>query len=109
MIAGILFGFVPLAVWLYLLLFRGGFWLLRERDTAAMDQPASWPSVVAVIPARNEADVIARSIASLLAQDYPGPFHVVVVDDQSGDGTGPLARRLNPAPVRRAGPGNCGL
>ena len=34
MIAGILFGFVPLTVWIYLLLFRNGFWLLRERDTA---------------------------------------------------------------------------
>ncbi len=96
MIAGILFGFVPLAVWLYLLLFRGGFWLLRERDTAPVDQPASWPSVVAVVPARNEADVIGRSIGSLLAQDYPGPLHIVLVDDQSDDGTGPLARRLNP-------------
>jgi cellulose synthase/poly-beta-1,6-N-acetylglucosamine synthase-like glycosyltransferase len=95
MIAGILFGFVPLAVWLYLLLFRSGFWLLRERDTAPVDQPASWPSVVAVVPARNEADVIAHSIGSLLAQDYPGPFHVVLVDDQSDDGTGPLARRLS--------------
>jgi hopene-associated glycosyltransferase HpnB len=30
-----------------------------------------------------------------LAQDYPGPFHVVLVDDQSDDGTGPLARRLS--------------
>ena len=35
-------------------------------------EPAAWPAVVAVVPARNEADVIARSIGSLLAQDYPG-------------------------------------
>jgi hopene-associated glycosyltransferase HpnB len=96
MIAGILFGFVPLAVWLYLLLFRSGFWLLRERDSVAVEGPASWPPVVAVVPARNEADVIGRSIGSLIAQDYPGPFHIVLVDDQSDDGTGALARRLNP-------------
>ena len=95
MIAGILFGFVPLAIWLYLLLFHNGFWLLRERDTMPVAEPARWPSVVAVVPARNEADVIQRSIGSLIAQDYPGEFHIVLVDDQSDDGTGDLARALD--------------
>ncbi|HWY64304.1 MAG TPA: glycosyltransferase [Rhizomicrobium sp.] len=95
MIAGIMFGFIPLAIWLYLLLFHNGFWLLRERDTKPVAAPASWPSVVAVVPARNEADVIQRSIGSLLAQDYPGAFHIVLVDDQSDDGTGQLAAGLN--------------
>lgn len=92
MIAGILFGFVPLAIWLYLLLLHRGFWLLRERDTQRLAEPETWPSVVAVVPARNEADVIGRSIASLAAQDYPGDFRIVLVDDQSEDGTGALAR-----------------
>jgi hopene-associated glycosyltransferase HpnB len=95
MIAGILFGFLPLAIWLYLLLFHNGFWLLRERDTLPVAPPSSWPSVVAVVPARNEADVIQSSIGSLLAQDYPGPFHIVLVDDQSDDKTGELAQVLN--------------
>ena len=95
MIAGILFGFLPLAIWLYLLLFHNGFWLLRERDTTDVATPASWPSVVAVVPARNEADVIQSSIGSLLAQDYPGAFHIVLVDDQSDDQTGELAQVLN--------------
>jgi hopene-associated glycosyltransferase HpnB len=94
MIAGILFGFVPLAIWLYLLLLHRGFWLLRERDTAPIAEPAAWPSVVAVVPARNEADVIQQSIGSLVAQDYPGPFHIVLVDDLSDDGTADLARGL---------------
>ncbi len=95
MIAGLLFGFLPLAIWLYMLLARRGFWLLRERDTAPAHLPAVWPSVVAVVPARNEADVIQHSIGSLLAQDYPGDFRVILVDDQSDDGTGDLARALN--------------
>jgi hopene-associated glycosyltransferase HpnB len=95
MIAGTLFGFLPLAIWLYLLLFHNGFWLLRERDTAPVSMPASWPGVIAIVPARNEADVIQASIGSLLAQDYPGSFQVVLVDDQSDDGTGQLARGLN--------------
>ncbi len=95
MIAGILFGFLPLLIWLYLLLFHNGFWLLRERDTQPVAEPETWPSVVAVVPARDEADVIQRSIGSLIAQDYPGEFRIVLVDDQSGDGTGALARALN--------------
>jgi hopene-associated glycosyltransferase HpnB len=95
MIAGLVFGFLPLAVWLYLLLARRFFWLLRERDTMPVPAPAVWPSVVAVVAARNEADVIRHSLASLLAQDYPGEFRVVLVDDQSDDGTGDLARALS--------------
>ena len=94
MIVGALFGFLPLAIWLYLLLARRGFWLMRERDISPVVDPAYWPSVAAVVPARNEADVIQRSIGSLLAQDYPGEFRVVLVDDQSDDGTGDLARAL---------------
>ena len=88
---------LPLAIWLYLLLGRGCFWLARERDDRDRPpEPAAWPAVVAVVPARNEADVIARSIGSLLAQDYPGAFRVVLVDDQSDDGTG-AAPRARPA------------
>ena len=95
MIVGLLFGFLPLAIWLYLLLARRFFWLLRERDTAPVTEPVRWPAIVAVVPARNEADVIQHSIASLLAQDYAGDFRIVLVDDQSDDGTGDLARALN--------------
>ena len=36
--------------------------------------------------------MIARSIGSLLAQDYPGAFRVVLVDDDSSDGTAEIAR-----------------
>jgi hopene-associated glycosyltransferase HpnB len=82
---------VPLAIWAYLLLGRGWFWLCGERDDAAAKglstEPDAWPSVVAIIPARDEADVIAQTVGSLLRQDYPGLFSVVVVDDQSSDGT----------------------
>jgi hopene-associated glycosyltransferase HpnB len=67
----------------------------EERDTVPVAEPESWPSVVAVVPARNEADVIQISLSSLLAQDYPGEFQVVLVDDQSDDGTGARAHALN--------------
>ena len=95
MIAAVIFGFLPLAIWVILLVARRGFWLLRERDTQPVPAPATWPPVVAVVPARNEADVIQRSLGSLLAQDYPSEFKLVLVDDQSEDGTGDLARALN--------------
>lgn len=79
-------GLLALAIWLYLLLGRGGFWLARERDQSPA-MLARWPSVTAVVPARNEADVIEQAIGSLLRQDYPGTFRVVLVDDGSDDGT----------------------
>ena len=88
--------FVPLGIWLYLLFGRGMFWLARERDDVeVLPESTHWPSVTAIVPARNEADVVARSIGSLLAQDYSGEFHVVLVDDQSDDGTGEIAGALN--------------
>jgi len=86
------FGGAALAAWVYLLGGRGGFWLARETDAQPPPHPASWPTVAAVVPARNEADVIARSIGSLLAQDYPGSFRVILVDDDSSDGTAEAAR-----------------
>jgi hopene-associated glycosyltransferase HpnB len=85
-------GFSALAIWLYLLAGRGGFWLARVRDeTVVAASPERWPAVVAIVPARNEADVIAQSVRSLLEQDYPGPFRIVVVDDGSSDGTAAAA------------------
>ena len=82
-----------LAIWLYLLLARGGFWRARERDDADLPAlPATWPSVVAVIPARDEAANVGETIGSLVRQDYPGSFAIVLVDDDSRDGTALAAR-----------------
>ncbi len=82
-----------LAAWLYLILARGGFWRADIRDEVGVPPtPAEWPSVIAVVPARNEADVIATSLSSLLNQDYAKPLKVILVDDQSNDGTADAAR-----------------
>ncbi len=82
-----------LLAWLVLLLGRGGFWLAREddRDAPALPDPARWPEVAVLIPARDEAATIGAVVRALLAQDYPGRFTVTVVDDRSTDGTGALA------------------
>ena len=81
-----------LAIWLYLLVGRGLFWLGRERDDGTAPAEGPWPPVTAVIPARDEAECVGDTVASLLRQDYPGPFRVIVVDDQSQDGTAEVAR-----------------
>jgi hopene-associated glycosyltransferase HpnB len=80
-----------LAVWVYLVFAHGGFWLCGERDDGTPPTPAVWPPVAAVVPARNEADGIALSIGSLLAQDYPA-LSIVLVDDDSNDSTADIAR-----------------
>ncbi|HEX2553057.1 MAG TPA: glycosyltransferase [Microvirga sp.] len=79
-------------IWLGLLLGRGGFWRMRERLDGEIPELPTWPAVVAVMPARNEAAVIARSVASVVTQDYPGPLAVILVDDHSTDGTADIAR-----------------
>jgi hopene-associated glycosyltransferase HpnB len=71
--------------WGWLLAFRGLFWKIDM--IPALPEPAPWPEVVAVIPARNEAECIGDTVRSLLMQDYPGLLSVVVTDDSSEDGT----------------------
>ena len=81
-----------LLAWIYLALLHGRFWQTGPRQAAAAPDPA--PPVAVVVPARDEAALVARSLGSLLAQDYPGPLRVVLVDDGSTDGTGEIARGL---------------
>ncbi|WP_435864683.1 glycosyltransferase [Streptomyces sparsogenes] len=102
-----------LAAWVWLLLGQGFFWRTDVRlprgdapgtgggaPAGTGDAPAGaggeecWPSVAVVVPARDEAAVLPTSLPSLLAQDYPGPVEVFLVDDGSTDGTGKLARAL---------------
>jgi hopene-associated glycosyltransferase HpnB len=88
-----LIAFLSLATWLYLIAARGRFWLATERDTGMVTHPAIWPTVVAVVPARDEAACVSDSIGSLLRQEYPGRFTVILVDDNSSDGTTEVAQR----------------
>src|SRR5262245_10240051 len=76
------------AVWLYLIVGRGNFWLCGIRDSnRPVGDGERWPAVVAVVPARNEARYITASVGSLLRQEYAGKFNIIVVDDDSSDGT----------------------
>lgn len=87
---GLVLAIASLVVWLNLWLFRGRFWETATAPEAPL--PSSWPDVVVVIPARNEAEGIGGTVGSLLRQAYAGRLQVVVVDDQSTDGTADLAR-----------------
>jgi hopene-associated glycosyltransferase HpnB len=86
--------FISVTIWGYLAIGRGGFWRLSERDDTDPPVPAAWPEVAIVIPARDEATVIGKCLASLLRQDYPGPYRIVLVDDNSTDGTAGVAARV---------------
>jgi hopene-associated glycosyltransferase HpnB len=83
---------LPLAIWLYLFFARGNFWQLHEENIEPTPLK-HWPRVVAIVPARNEAETIGRAVTSLAKQDYPDEFSAIVVDDHSDDGTADLARR----------------
>ncbi len=87
---------VAAIAWVYLLAGHGGFWRTDQRLPAVDPrwQPERWPSVVAVVPARNEAAVLPLTLPSLLAQEYPGEFAVLLVDDGSTDGTAEVAGTL---------------
>ena len=82
--------------WVYLLAGHGGFWRTDQRLPGGDPrwQPERWPSVVAVVPARDEAAILPVTLPSLLAQEYPGEFSVLLVDDGSTDGTAQTAAAL---------------
>ncbi len=96
---------VAALAWAYLLAAHGGYWRTDQRlppgaHDASRD-PAGWPSVTAVVPARDEAAILPVTLPSLLAQDYPGEFSVVLVDDASTDGTATTAAELAATSARR--------
>jgi hopene-associated glycosyltransferase HpnB len=97
--------------WGYLLAGHGGYWRTDQRLPPSGGGPRSWPSVAAVVPARNEAAVLPGTLSALLAQDYPGAFAVVLVDDDSSDGTPRVAASLGRAagPVRAGEPPGSGV
>jgi hopene-associated glycosyltransferase HpnB len=84
-----LIAILSLLIWLYLFFAHGRFWLSAPELPPAV--PPEHPDVDIVVPARDEAQTIAPAIASLLAQDYRGKFRVILVDDNSTDGTAALA------------------
>lgn len=82
---------LSLLIWLGLLSLRGQFWQLDQQLEVGETQLQSLPRVCAIVPARNEAELLPITLRSLLLQDYPGKFDVFLVDDHSTDGTAAFA------------------
>jgi hopene-associated glycosyltransferase HpnB len=80
---------IALLAWLYLVFLHGDFW--SSGPELAPNLPATTPDVDIIVPARDEAGLIGPVIASLLAQDYQGNFRVILIDDNSTDGTAAAA------------------
>ncbi len=91
-------GLACVGVWTCMALFRGGFWRLRAKLPAERKTFRPAVNVTAVIPARNEEDVIAYPVRAL-----SGQAKVIVADDESEDATGDIAR-ANGAEVVRVSP-----
>lgn len=84
---------LSLLIWVILLAFWGQFWRSNQKLGDNV-QLTTYPSVCAVIPARNEAEALPLSLPSLLAQDYPGTLDIILVDDQSSDNTAKIAQEI---------------
>jgi hopene-associated glycosyltransferase HpnB len=80
---------VSLLIWLYLFFAHGRFW--RSAPELPPAVPSEFPDVDIIVPARDEAHTIGRVIGSLLEQDYQGKCRIILVDDNSTDGTAALA------------------
>jgi hopene-associated glycosyltransferase HpnB len=115
-------GSTAVLIWCYLLLGRGGFWRVGQLPGILPPDPSSNVSasenvalvsapvgpifatpgasaagnlngqLAVIIPARNEAETVARSIESWLKQSGSHPIHIFLVDDGSSDGTATIAR-----------------
>ena len=80
--------------WTYLVTGHGGYWRTSQWLPPVSRDPDTWPDVVAVVPARNEAEMLPVTLPALLGQEYPGALTVIVVDDRSSDGTAEVAAKL---------------
>ena len=85
-----LLGLLTVVIWLYLALAHGGFWHIRLRRPPL--DATQKIRVVAIIPARHEAEHIASAVRSLLVQQHV-EIKLIVVDDNSTDATSDVAVR----------------
>jgi hopene-associated glycosyltransferase HpnB len=86
---------VAAVAWTYLVAGHGGYWRTSQWLPPVTGDPDTWPDVVAVVPARNEAEMLPATLPALLGQEYPGTLTVIVVDDRSSDGTAEVAAKLD--------------
>lgn len=71
----------------------------KHRDNlergSVMDEDSSLPGVSVIVHARENSHRLAASLPDLLAQQYPGPYEVIVVNDGGGDAVSDIVTRLS--------------
>jgi chlorobactene glucosyltransferase len=88
-----------IVIFLAILLLIACFNLLTLKRLGRMPAPAVFPRVSLLVPARNEIRNIEACARGLLNQDYPD-FEVIILDDESTDGTGEILARIAAADKR---------
>jgi len=73
----------------------------------SMEQPRDSMRFSIVVPAYNEAAYLGRALDSLLHQDYNGRYEVIVVDNNSTDGTAAVAAQYGVSVVKEPQQGVC--
>lgn len=90
-IAGLIAGIV---LWTLMLLWNvynfSGYHSIHSTSSMPL---SALPRVSILVPARNEAEMLPKTLPGLLQQNYPD-YEVVLVDDGSSDGTGDVAERI---------------
>lgn len=85
--------YLNLAAWLYLLLAHGRFWEVDCIEASNTSVQSELPEVCVIIPARNEEDILDKTLPTLLTHNYPA-LKIILVNDNSEDGTASVATRM---------------
>jgi cellulose synthase/poly-beta-1,6-N-acetylglucosamine synthase-like glycosyltransferase len=93
---GLILLLIPVTLFLYAYFgYPALLWLAsRRRSLPLVEQdPAEWPEITITLPVYNEERVVAATLESLLALDYPAERrHILVVSDASTDRTDEIVR-----------------
>lgn len=87
---------IACGAWVFLLWGHGRFWLADQRihEHGHNLDLEEWPGVIALVPARNEAAHLPATLRGLLDQEYPGLFRILLIDDESEDGSAECAAKV---------------
>lgn len=89
---------ISIIAWLFILLHPAKPWDFQpvgdDGPVLPLPENTNFPRVAIIVPARNEAESLPRTLPALLRQDYPADYAIYVIDDRSTDGTAAIAREI---------------
>src|SRR5437762_1174300 len=84
--------------WLYIFFHPARSWDFQpigdDAEIPLLSSGAAFPRVAVIVPARNEAESLPRTLPALVRQDYPADFKIYLVDDRSTDQTASIALQI---------------